>query len=769
MPQIPDSDKTLDVVSFLDDSSSAVSTRALYWADETLEVLWEASVSGLAPCLPPPLSPAIAILHDRMCLDKAPDWPAAGAHIETGARLQAEGNWHGALFEFGAAYACTAPGTACLLQIAAVYLAAGDYELAERWLRRKSGEAGGGSDPDTLLHLAHSLWGGGKINEALQVCDRLIERHPHHPAGIDTAALMHTQQGDPRKALEACTRLLTAISDADSAILTSIARRTVLSAVKLGEALPKTIFDRISALAEASDDEELVALLQRAEIHTAAKDRWLKLFGADREPAFGKALSQAELTILKELLDIERSAPVVGMEAVTSSPQAEHPVSLDGRFERAFNASDLSREGILATQLSIIDEGEVTLLSPHGDVVSSSTSIVLNYHPENREYGSVIAYYFDGARPLFIFFATENSWPIAWYDPIAHMLICYDSVIGEFTAYLQDRVRELKLCCLADPESAHRYLCADASRKAKPPTLLVGTLDYLSTHLFADLQGLTCLVDRLPRSAIGAVIVGAPEPFGSIESIVPELGDATIIRDLPVDAVALNQELWRENRMIARVTGCVVEQPLADTLMTRADGLAEPAWRRAVDDLRDASGPLLFIALRAHNRRWLADGAAIAGVLNKLHVQHPDLGVIFDGHCLGGTPPSQGLIDRENDMIADIVEHLDTGIGRLISAGKTIQDSIYAASASTVHLSAQGTSATKSVLIAGLPGVVISSTQFGWNAVAFRSPSPTTITLSELSVDAELNNIQCDFSLAPDAVLNALLDVIQATTCSPPT
>lgn len=765
MPQ-SSSDNAVVVIGLSDGGGSAAITRPRFAADVILEILWEASVSGLPPTLPSSQAPApaISILHDRMCLDKAPDWTAAGAFIKTGGQLQAEENWDGALIEFGAAYACTAPGTACLLQIAAVYLAAREYELAERWLRRKSGEAGGGSDPDTLLHLAHAQWGGGKIVEALQVCDRLIERHPNHPAGISTAALMHTDQGDPQKALDACLSLFTAASDADSVTLTLIARRAMLAAVKLGAVLPTAAVDRISALAAASDDKELATLLQRTEIYMAAKDCWSKLFGPRPEALVGKALSHADLTILKELLDIERPAPVARMKPAPVPQNNERGVSSNHSLERASKALDLSREGILSTQISIIETGEVVLISPDGDIVSSSTSIVLNYHPNNREYGSVIAYYFGGYRPLFVFFATEDSWPVAWYDPINHVIMCYDRIIDEFTAYLQDRVRELQLCCLSDVGLAHQYLNTDFSRKASSPTLLVGTLDYLSTHLFADLQGLRCLADRLPRATIGTVMVGAPEPFGPIEAIVPELGDTTIIRDLPPDATALNQWLWRENRMIARVTGCLVEQPLADTLISRAGRLAEPDWRREVDELRDASGPLLFIALRAHNRRWLADGAAIAGVLNKLHAQYPDLGVIFDGHCLGGTPPSPDLIDREKDMISGIVQHLDEGIGRLISAGRTIQDAIYAASASTVHLSAQGTSATKPVLIAGLPGVVISSTQFGWNASAFRSPSPTTVTLSALSLDAEQNNIQCDFSLAPDAVLDALIEVIETTT-----
>jgi hypothetical protein len=285
-------------------------------------------------------------------------------------------------------------------------------------------------------------------------------------------------------------------------------------------------------------------------------------------------------------------------------------------------------------------------------------------------------------------------------------------------------------------------------------------LDYLSTHLFADLQGLKRFVEILPNSTIDSLIVAAPESFGPIEEILPELSDKPIIRDIPDDGVLFNHRLWRENRMIARITGCMVEQPLANRLTARAAQLANPTWRRQVELLSAGANPILFVSLRAHNRRWLEPVFAIAGIFNKLHAQYPDLAIIFDGHCLGGTPPSQTLVDQENEMISGIVKHLDTDVKYLISAGRTIQDSIYAASSANIHLSAQGTSSTKSVLIAGLPGVVIGPRQFGWTVTAFRSPSPETITLSDHSIDIQAGNIQSDFQLNADLVFDSLSSII---------
>ena len=56
-------------------------------------------------------------------------------------------------------------------------------------------------------------------------------------------------------------------------------------------------------------------------------------------------------------------------------------------------------------------------------------------------------------------------------------------------------------------------------------------------------------------------------------------------------------------------------------------------------------------------------------------------------------------------------------------------------------LPADGAFASNSILIAGLTGCVVSLRQFGWNVVAIRWSSATTIMLPELSVDVEPDDV----------------------------
>lgn len=744
-------------------------------AEQLLETLWWASVSGKPPDPDPDDAPhpAVSILAQRMFAGAPPDWPSAAIHIEVGTRRQAAGDTSGGLIELGAAYAYTAPATACFLQIASLYLAGGQYDLAERWLRRKAGQVDGGSDADTCIHLAHAIWGSGRYEAALAVCNRLIERHPLHVSGVETAALMHMEQGDPRIAMDACVALLTALPD-DHPVPVALAHRAASAAIRVGMPLPEPIKTRIAEQAARTNDVALTKLARRIDICGVAQRGWSSLFG-DPVPARAMEdliLADDDIDVLEKLFAAELAVPVVGWREFTgagptegATPAGSGPAAPDvsqENAERAASAADLSRGGILATQLHIVEASSVVLLSPYGGVVTSSSSLILNYHPSLRDCGSVIAYFISSPRPLFIFFATEDNWPVAWYDPLSHLIICHDGVIDLFRDYLQDRVRELKLACLADPAATRTYFMGEVARRTAPPSLMSGMLNYISTHLFSDLQGLMRFAEHLPASAIDSLIVAAPEPFGPTEHLLPEFRDVPVIRDLPDHAVALNHRLWKENRMVVRVTGCVVEQPLADRVMIHAERHADPAWRREVDALVAGGGPVLFLSLRAHGRRWLAPPSAMGQIFNRLGAEHPGLAVIFDGHCVGASPLPKSLTDQEDAMISGIVDHLDGGVRHRVSAGRSMHDSIYAASKATLHLSSQGTSATKSVLIAGLPGVVIGSRQFGWIVTAFRSPCPETILLSNYAIDAEAGNIQCDFTLDPERVHEALNSVLKS-------
>ena len=181
-------------------------------------------------------------------------------------------------------------------------------------------------------------------------------------------------------------------------------------------------------------------------------------------------------------------------------------------------------------QHAIISEGLLSLLSPFGDRVTSTSSFVAAYHPSKRENGNILFYFFAEPRPLFVVLATELTWPIAWYDPVKDTVLMHDKMFEDgFTAYMRQSVRELRYILLHDVVAAKSYLAKDHDRRGKPITLLFGVLAYLSTHIL-DIQGLDQLRDTRLIDHVASIVLTAPEPLGAIEDYFPNLPAETVHR-----------------------------------------------------------------------------------------------------------------------------------------------------------------------------------------------------------------------------------------------
>jgi hypothetical protein len=639
--------------------------------------------------------------------------------------------------------------------------------------------ARGGDSGDVRLHLCHALWGEGRSVDAIAECDRIAIDFSDHAAAIETAALFKNENGDHAEALDLCVQFLRRANDGGCPA--GILVQAVRAALRSGRPLPCDVKSRIGeAAALPNADPQLVLHWEMLAAHHAATELWKQL----TENAFPLEADTISIDrdLVSKLVAAEPPAHVISIGDVDAVLKHYNvPLAWPDAFERdGFTlppwapirdrgclTSDLGTRDSLARaahtiQLRNVTSGMITLHSPFGQETHSNISTVLNVAPDRRHFGSSIAYFFREPRPCFAIISTEDQWPLAWYDPVTDVVLRHAAIEG-FDVYLQDRVRELKIVWLSNAALANDYVNGGAGRGT---ALLVGMIDYLSTHVFTDLQGIDRLIQRGLPGPGQRIIVTGPEPLGQIEEIFPELAEIRIDRGLKIDLVDLNRHIWEQNLFVTRIAGGIVNDAMGNRLVTRARQLVDKAWGATVDALAEASFPLIFVSLRAHSRRWLASGADIATMFARLRHDHPGLALIFDGHSISDAPLDPALVTAEQAMIRDITDALPSDLPVLNSAGRSMEDAIYAAAAAHVHLSAQGTSATKAVLIAGKPGVVIGPRQFGWDVRAFREPTPLLLTPWADAVDMIEGDIQCDFALDTAIVARCLDEVILACGAS---
>ncbi|WP_342106247.1 hypothetical protein [Methylobacterium sp. SI9] len=716
------------------------------------------------------------LIRSRFDLAAEGDWTAASEHLSLGTALQSDGKPISALAHFRSAFAYTAPAVATLLNAAALFMNSGRQQTAQAILVTML--ENGCDQAEIRLHLAHAQWADGKSTEALQSCRILIDQHSQYLPGIETALMMHNEKGDPFHAVAASLRY---ISDANgSEISHNLILLTVKSIVKLGLPIDPVLARRLREATEISGGSSALSIAQQMiEMHHIAPRRLSAALESEKSKEV--TYSGSDLLDYEALKQYFYSSPpitlysdddngirnIFGLEfrAASFFKDVCVPAGLGVAF-RSKNSAYLEErmkftDSARAIQIDAVRNGCVQLRSPFGGVEVSSTSIVLDFNPSQRTYGSVIAYYFMSPNPWFAIFASEDHWPIALFEPRQNCVVVR-ARFQEYARYLQDMVGDLKAILAFDVGETRKYLASNRDRIGNKPYLLVGQLDFLSTYVFSALQGALHLAKAGLSNKIKVVKVMAPELIGSIARLIPEINAAGMIeRWSPKDVIELNHALWRANSYAVRVTGGYVTQDLAGRIVDFAHEHATPEWMTIVKDLNAAHFPIIFLSLRAHNRRWLVSGQKIASLFNEISEKYPNMALIIDGFSVtAGSSPKTTTVD-ELALFQSIEGNLRADIRVVHSSGKTIADGIIAAFYSHVHLSGQGTSTTKSVLIAGKPGVVIGPRNFGWDARAYRDPCPELITPWEETVDSNAVDLQCDFTLDERVVFSGLCDVIE--------
>jgi hypothetical protein len=419
-------------------------------------------------------------------------------------------------------------------------------------------------------------------------------------------------------------------------------------------------------------------------------------------------------------------------------------------------------------QDAMLAEGALCLRSPFdGTMRRSTSSFLMDFRRSEglRAAGNQTAYLFTDGPPLVVLFGGEEGWPMAWYDPVRDLVI-RERGFMEIDHFFVYSLAQLRTLAARQPDLMSRYL-ADASPRRR--TLWVGSVDYLSTHMFGDIAGLDRVVANGAAIHADEILVAAKEMFGPVEALFPELDPARIRRldDPDVPFEGLNIALMNQNAFVVRPAGGFATQGARDRIRRQAAKTGDPAFTERLAAFRRA-GTVLFVSLRLQTRRWRHTPAEIGAMLGRiaLNVEGPEgLAVIFDGYAHSPQDPvPAAIMAAEAAFIDDIIAALGPSVPVLVSAGRPLADTINAAFAAHAHLSIQGTSCTKPVFLADLPGVVIGPDSFWWDVRDYHDGQSACVVLGPgQAVDVDpVNWPITDFDLPMQPVEVALASVLAA-------
>lgn len=628
------------------------------------------------------------------------------------------------------------------------------------------------------LHLAHTLVECGRAGEALTEAQRLDALNTDAPDVAALVGMMATAAHNWPAAHEAFSRALASEGTHPPSIYEGYAR----SVLRTGAPLPPALSTMLEAAVRAHPHEVGLRRVTEASVALTTVEQfwraWTTRPSSDRTPLAPLADIAAD-TIRTVFLEGPPPA-VLGHDEVERARSRGAPLTHPSAFEAAgFQFPDRVEDdrkalaslnqvvaercvvtgAALALQLSIVRARAVDLPCPFGGKFRSTTSLVLEYDrtQAGKTAGGCVAYFAYTPRPTFVFFYGEDFWPLAWYDPLSETIVHHRSMTG-YTAYLIDRVAELKTLIIAEYDLFSRYLSAAAAPRLH--VQLIGSLKYISTHYFSDLSGVQSVISAGVAGSIDRMLVTADEVFGPLQELFPELDRTRLERTAIEEIAGINRHLWNSNAFGFRVSGGFSDPRVATRIVDHSKRAIDDEWTRTIDDFVGSHYPVVFVALRAHNRRWLIPGSELARLFEEIAAVYPRLGLLWDGHGTTGDALPDALIDGERALYHGVRRCLSDSVQTVSLIGRTLSEGVYAASRADCHLSAQGTNTTKPFLIANKPGVAVGSQAFWWDARAYRrSPAPCATPWSAaLDVGPDLNT---DFYLDPRVVRDRLLAMIE--------
>jgi hypothetical protein len=359
----------------------------------------------------------------------------------------------------------------------------------------------------------------------------------------------------------------------------------------------------------------------------------------------------------------------------------------------------------LSFQLTAIKEKSVYGICPStGNTLRSSHSLLANIN--------TIFYRFDGVQVFYIITAGLDGFKKnALYFPRENLVI----VSGKpWTFEIADLI-ELQARMVSNFGACYRYLYNNDLSKRRT-AVCVGFFHF-AHHLWNELPGIDRLLRKKTIGKIDKFFI-LREPLGKINEIFPELNSDQIERKNTIGA--LFDDLISDNYFVIKVGSEFITNKLVNRVYEVSKKNCRPDTHEVVQDARRKHFPLLWVGIRVGSRSWINQVDGLAKLIERVHSEFPQLGVVFDGFSLPADRSGEfvdnqeygEILRQETTVVSEILQRLERhgrALGIFNIVGSSVYDANVWAHTIDVYLSPYGTLQHKVGWFADKPGIIHSN------------------------------------------------------------
>jgi hypothetical protein len=368
----------------------------------------------------------------------------------------------------------------------------------------------------------------------------------------------------------------------------------------------------------------------------------------------------------------------------------------------------------LAFQLTAVNEKAIYAVCPFtGKLVTSHHSLLANIN--------VIFYRFESVQVFYVITAGLDGFKKnAIYFPQQELVV----TTGMQWGFEEDDLIEMQRRMVGSFDASYGYLSKYKLSNRKV-AVCIGFYHF-AHHLWNELPGIERLVRKGMIDSVDKFLV-LREPLGDLRQIFPEIPASKIERKTTTDA--LFEEIVTNDYFVVRIGDYAMSSDTASRVYNVARKNCRPETLDKVQDARRKHSPLLWIGIRAGSRMWVNQVDGLARLIDRLHTEFPDLGVVFDGFSLPAHKSDEWsnnhefdeIVRQENQVVSGIIENLKqcrrqaSGIFNIV--GSSIYDANVWAHAIDVYVSPHGTLQHKVGWLANNPGVIhTNTTRLDWRS-----------------------------------------------------
>lgn len=354
-------------------------------------------------------------------------------------------------------------------------------------------------------------------------------------------------------------------------------------------------------------------------------------------------------------------------------------------------------------QQSLIETGYVYSVCPFtGKIVRSNQSFVINHREVGHHDFQSLIYRFEGEEIFYLMFGCQFGEKLLAYFPSIELIVNLNLPLLAFMA-AEDSINKLKSYMVSCWKQVKTYL----SSESKKVVSIVGLEFNLGAYLGQALTGMEILSKTNLFPNIEKVLIG-PGEYINLGDVFPEL---------PAEKLVYVRNVWSafqtivENNYVAfRAIGYFMEDHLMSKVYTASLKNCSSKFLDEVEEAKKKHFPLLVFQLRVHNRAWISRVESLINIIKSLHLDYPNLGVVFDGwgslekeHDYG---KEKNIIELERECVKKICAQIPPEIEIYSAIGSRNHEKVIWFQASDTFLVPQSSGLVWGVWVVNKPGII---------------------------------------------------------------